>query len=81
MCSGTQHRRQAVDDLESLRVDHVHLAGHQIGRIDPRRLPDDGGAEHARAHPGVDVARIDRRGRSERVTGGRIDRLLGAELI
>ena len=75
-----RHGLEAVDDLERLGVDHVDPAGDEIGRIDARRHAGDRGAEHARGGAGVDVARIDRRGRSES-DGRQIDRLLRTELI
>ena len=74
------HRGQAVDHLERVRIDHVDLAGHEVGRIDPRRLARDSGTEHAGAGAGVDVVRIDRRGHRE-VCRRQKDRPLGTELI
>ena len=59
------HRGQAVDDLERVGIDHVDLAGHEVGRIDPRRLPRHSGTEHADASARIDVVRINRRGHRE----------------
>ena len=75
-----RHRGQAVDDLERVRIDHVDLAGHQVRRIDPRRLPGDSGTEHARRFACIDVVRID--GRRHRKVGGRQEnRALGSKLV
>ncbi len=75
-----RHRGQAVDDLERVRIDDVDLAGHEIRRIDPRRLPGDSGAEHAGRFASVDIVRIDRR-RHRKVGGRQKDRALGSELV
>ena len=75
-----RHGGQAVDHLERFRIDDVDLAGHEIGRIDPRRLPRDGGTEHADARAGVDVVRIDGR-RHRQVCRRQKNRPLGAKLI
>ncbi len=71
---------EALDHLESLGVDHVDFAGGEIGRIDPRQLAGDRGAEHAGARAGIDVLGIDRGGHRQ-IGRRQVDRLLGTELI
>ena len=56
-----RHRGQAVDDFERVRIDDVDLAGHEVRRIDPGRLPGDSGTEHAGRFACIDVVRIDGR--------------------
>ena len=77
---GARNGVEALDHLEGLGVDDVDLSGDEIGRIDARQMPGDGGAEHARARAGVDVLRIDRR-RHRHVGRRQVHRLLRPQLV
>ena len=84
---------EMIDHREGLGVDHVDLAGHQIGRIDPRQRArhrraeivrpdfriDVGGIDHRR-HRGIRLPHVEGVGRPE-LEGGLADEILAGPVM